>query len=226
MRTYDPTELDRTRLTALANGLVAPRPIAWVSTVDADGVHNLAPFSYFNAFSTAPFTIGVGPGSREGVNKDSLRNIRAGGEFTVSVVTEELAPIANLSSAEFDPAVDEWETTGLTRRPSVLVGPPSVAESPAALECRVFTIVDLGSSEKPTNSLVVARVVLIHVSEDVIDPETLRVDPEALGLVGRMGGDLWCTTRGRFTLRRPTVEEGQARVPVAPGPDPFTDRAA
>jgi flavin reductase (DIM6/NTAB) family NADH-FMN oxidoreductase RutF len=222
MRTFDPAELDRARITALANGLVAPRPIAWVSTMAGDGVPNLAPFSYFNAFSAAPFTIGVGPGSREGVNKDSLRNIKGSGEFTVSVVTEELAPIANLSSAEFDPAVDEWETTGLTKRPSTVVGPPSVAESPAALECRVFTIVDLGLPEKPTNSLVIARVVQIHVSEDVIDPETLRVDPEALGLVGRMGGNLWCTTRGRFTLRRPTLEEGHARVPVAPEPDPIT----
>jgi flavin reductase (DIM6/NTAB) family NADH-FMN oxidoreductase RutF len=226
MRTFDPVELDRVRLNALANGLVAPRPIAWVSTVDADGVPNLAPFSYFNAFSIAPFTIGVGPGSREGVNKDSLRNIKETGEFTVSVVTEELAPIANLSSAEFDPSVDEWETTGLTKRPSDLVAPPSVAESPAALECRVFTLVDLGSSEKPTNSLVIARVVRIHVSEDAIDADTLRVDPDALALVGRMGGDLWCTTRGRFTLRRPTLEEGHARVPVAPAPDPFTESAA
>jgi flavin reductase (DIM6/NTAB) family NADH-FMN oxidoreductase RutF len=226
MRSFDPTELDRARLTALANGLVAPRPIAWVSTTDGDGVPNLAPFSYFNAFSTTPFTIGVGPGSREGVNKDSLRNIKTSGEFTVSVVTEELATIANLSSAEFDPAVDEWETTGLTKRTSSVVAPPSVAESPAALECRVFTIVDLGSPEKPTNSLVIARVVQIHVSEDVIDPETLRIDPEALGLVGRMGGDLWCTTRGRFMLRRPTLEEGHARMPVAPEPDPFTQSAA
>jgi flavin reductase (DIM6/NTAB) family NADH-FMN oxidoreductase RutF len=223
MTSFDPTTLERTRLAALANGLVAPRPIAWVSTVGVDGVPNLAPFSYFNAFSTAPFTIGVGPGSRDGVNKDSLRNIRVRGEFTISVVTEELATIANLSSAEFDSAVDEWETTGLTKRPSEVVEPPSVAESPAALECRVFTIVDLSSSDMPTNSLVVARVVRIHVSEEVIDHETLRVDPEALALVGRMGGDLWCTTRGRFTLRRPTLEEGFARVPVAPGPDPFTN---
>jgi len=226
MRTFDPMELDRARLTSLANGLVAPRPIAWVSTIAADGAHNLAPFSYFNAFSTAPFTIGVGPGSREGVNKDSLRNIKVSGEFTVSVVTEQLATIANLSSTEFDPAVDEWETTGLTRRRSETVTPPSVAESPAALECRVFTIVDLGPSDQPTNSLVIARVVRIHVSEDVVDPETLLVDPEALGLVGRMGGDLWCTTRSRFTLRRPTLEEGHARTPVAPEPDPFTESAA
>jgi flavin reductase (DIM6/NTAB) family NADH-FMN oxidoreductase RutF len=219
MRTFDPDEVDRPRLASLANGLVAPRPVAWVSTLGPGGAPNLAPFSFFNAFSTAPFTIGIGPGSREGLNKDSLRNIKESGEFTVSLVTEELAPVANLSSAEFDPTVDEWETTGLSKRPSVVIGPPSVAESPAALECRVFTIVDLGAAEKPTNSLVIARVLRIHVSEHVIDPETLRVDAEALGLVGRMGGDLWCTTRDRFSLRRPTLEAGHARVPVAPEPD-------
>jgi flavin reductase (DIM6/NTAB) family NADH-FMN oxidoreductase RutF len=219
MRTFDPNELDRPGLTALANGLVAPRPIAWVATTALDGAHNLAPFSFFNAFSTVPFTIGIGPGSREGVNKDSLRNIKETGEFTVSVVTEELAPVANLSSAEFDPSVDEWEITGLTKRSSTAVGPPSVAESPAALECRVFTIVDLGPEEKPTNSLVVARVVRIHVSEGVIDPQTLRVDAQALRLVGRMGGDLYCTTRDRFSLRRPTPDEGRARERIAPQPD-------
>jgi flavin reductase (DIM6/NTAB) family NADH-FMN oxidoreductase RutF len=216
MRTFDPAELDRQRLTALANGLVGPRPIAWVATTGVDGSHNLAPFSYFNAFSAAPFTIGIGPGSRDGANKDSLRNIKATGELTVSVVTEELAPLANLSSTEFDPAVDEWGITGLTKRPSLSIVPPSVAESPAAFECRVLTIVDLGPPEKPTNSLVIARVVLIHVAEPMIDGETLRVDAEALRLVGRMGGDLYCTTRDRFSLRRPTLEEGRAGVPIEP----------
>ena len=219
MRIFDSDELDRPRLTALVNGLVAPRPIAWVSTTSTNGTHNLAPFSFFNAFATAPFTIGIGPGSREGMNKDSLRNIKETGEFTVSVVTEDLAPVANLSSAEFDPSVDEWEITGLTKRPSTAVGPPSVAESPAAFECRVFTIVDLGPVDKPTNSLVIARVVRIHVSEGVIDPETLRVDAGALGLVGRMGGDLYCTTRDRFSLRRPSLDEGRAGEPIAPEPD-------
>jgi flavin reductase (DIM6/NTAB) family NADH-FMN oxidoreductase RutF len=218
MKTFVPHELDRRRLTALANGLVGPRPIAWVATTHPDGSHNLAPFSFFNAFSTAPFTIGVGPGSREGENKDSLRNIKQSGEFTVSVVTEELAPLANLSSAEFGPEVDEWEITGLTSRASADVGPPSVAESPAALECRVLTIVDLAEGDSPTNSLVIARVTRIHVLEAVLHPETLQVDAEALRLVGRMGGDLYCTTRDRFSLRRPSLEEGRAGVPIQPEP--------
>jgi flavin reductase (DIM6/NTAB) family NADH-FMN oxidoreductase RutF len=208
----DPAALDRRALTALGNGLVAPRPIAWVSSRASDGTPNLAPFSFFNCFSTAPFTIGIGPGSRSGVHKDTLANIKATGEFTISMVTEELATTANLSSADLDSSVDEWGITGLTQSPSTTVSPPWVGESPAALECRVFEIVDLGEPDAPTNSLVIARVTCIHVSEDVISPETYAIDPEAIGLVARMGGDLWCTTRNRFELRRPDVDETRLRV--------------
>lgn len=103
----DPTTLERREVAELVNGLVAPRPIAWVSTLGADGVPNLAPFSFFNAFSTAPPTVAIGPGSRQGVNKDSLRNVKATREFVVNAVTEELATRANLCSAEFPPEVDE-----------------------------------------------------------------------------------------------------------------------
>lgn len=211
MITLDPRELTRAQLTALGNGLVAPRPIAWVSTMSSDGDPNLAPFSFFNAFSTAPFTIGIGPGSREGVHKDSLRNIKATGEFTVSSVTEELATLANLTSADLDPAVNEWLVANVTPRAALTVRPPIVAESPACLECQVFTIVDLGTKEMPTNSLVIAHVTCIHVAEHIVSGDDYRVDPEAIRLVGRMGGDLWCTTRDPFSLRRPTVEEVSAR---------------
>jgi flavin reductase (DIM6/NTAB) family NADH-FMN oxidoreductase RutF len=214
------SSLTRPQTTALANGLVGPRPIAWVSTLAEDGTPNLAPFSYFNAFSSGPFTIGVGPGSREGANKDSLRNIKLSGEFTVSVVTEELAVRANLSSAEFDPSVNEWEIAGLSPRESVTVRPPSVAESPAGLECRVLTIVDLGEPELQTNSLIIARVTCIHVAEEVASAPDYRVDPDAIRLVARMGGDLWCTTRDRFSLRRPTIEQahaGLSSIEIEPG---------
>jgi flavin reductase (DIM6/NTAB) family NADH-FMN oxidoreductase RutF len=205
----DPGELTRAEATALVNGLVAPRPIAWVSTVALDGRRNLAPFSYFNAFSTSPPTVAIGPGSRSGVYKDSLRNVKDTGELTISVVTEELAATANLTSAELRRDVDEWELAGLEPAPSEDVGPPRVAVSPAALECRVVQVVDLGSPDEPTNSVVVARVTRIHVDEAVL--AGFVPDPELMQLVGRMGGSLWCTTRDRFTLVRPTVEEALAR---------------
>ena len=205
MRNVDPDELDRPRLTALVNGLVAPRPIAWVSTTSTGGTHNLAPFSFFNAFATKPFTIGIGPGSREGVNKDSLRNIKETGELTVNVVTEGLATVANLSSAEFDASVDEWEITGLTERPSTAVGPPVGRRVPGGVRVPRVPIVDLGPVDKPTNSLVIARVVRLHVSEGVIDL-----------------GDPACRRPGararRAHGRRPLLHD--PRPLLAPAPEP------
>lgn len=209
----DPSELDRGALNALMNGLVVPRPIAWVSSISADGVRNLAPFSFFNAFSFQPPTIVIGPGSRQGVNKDSLSNIRASGEFVVNAVSERLAELANLCSAEIDAEVDEWELLGIEASDSIEVAPQRVTASPVSIECRVREIVDLGAPEKPTNSLVVGAVVRIHVIDEAMDG--LTPDPGALQLVGRMGGDWWCRTTDRFALPRPgtvDLEELQARA--------------
>jgi flavin reductase (DIM6/NTAB) family NADH-FMN oxidoreductase RutF len=201
----DPNTLARRELNELVVGLVGPRPIAWVSTVAEDGSRNLAPFSFFNAFCFDPPVLAVGPGMRSGVEKDSLRNLRASGEFTVSVVTEELAERANLSGGDFGPGVDEWTLAGVEPAPSVDVRPPRVAESPAAFECRVRQIVDLGTERAPANALVLGQVTRIHVAEDVLDGLTPL--PDRLRLVGRMGGAAWCTTRDRFDLVRPRGEE-------------------
>jgi flavin reductase (DIM6/NTAB) family NADH-FMN oxidoreductase RutF len=162
----DPKTLDRAQLNGLINGLVMPRPIAWVSTLSADGRPNLAPFSFFNAFSFAPPTVAIGPGSRNGVNKDTLRNIRHTGEFTISLVSEELAALCNATSAEFPPEVNEWEALGIEGADSVEVAPRRVAASPAALECRALEIVELGSVDaRSTFSLVLPKST---------DPEVVR----------------------------------------------------
>jgi flavin reductase (DIM6/NTAB) family NADH-FMN oxidoreductase RutF len=204
----DPRALAKRDAGELVNGLVAPRPIAWISTLDGDGRRNLAPFSFFNAFSAAPFTIGVGPGSRDGVHKDSLRNIKASGEFAVSLVSEDLAEHANRTSADFGPDVDEWEVTGLTAAPCLEIAPPRVGEAPASLECQVFEIVDLGPPDLATNSLVIARVLQVHLDDQALDG--IRPRPEVLRLVGRMGGQLWCRTSDQFALERPSPEEALA----------------
>ncbi len=224
----DPQDADRRTLNGLVNALVGPRPVSWVSTVSADGQPNLAPFSFFNAFSFQPPTLGVSPGSRDGVNKDSLRNIRETGEFVVSVVNEELAPWANLSSSELPAEVDEWELLGLGSAPSKTVRPPRVARSPAAFECHVREIVDLGPADRPTNSLVIGAVQRIHVADDVIGDDGLP-DLDALGLVGRMSGDDWTRTRDRFQLRRPgaiDAAEVRRRLADLPGTTTPTDGAA
>lgn len=198
---FDPGTLDRGTLNSLINGLVYPRPIAWVSTLSASGQANLAPFSFFNAFSFFPPTVAIGPGSRNGVNKDSLRNIRETGEFVVSVVTEDLAKLANATSAEFGPEVNEWEALGIVGADCEAVRPQRVAASPAAFECRMLQIVDLGSPESPTNSLVIGRVIRIYVEDAALDGT--RPLSDVLKLVGRMGGSEWCRTIDKFLLPRP-----------------------
>lgn len=200
----DPTELDRRARNHLINGLVAPRPIAWVSSLAPGGSRNLAPFSFFGAFSFDPPTIGLGPGSRAGVNKDSLRNIKATGEFVVNLVNRELAETANACSGEWGPEVDEWDVAGVTPVPSEVVAPPRVAEAPAALECRARQVLELGDHDRASNNLIVGWIVRVHVIDEAMDGSLPRAD--VLDLVGRLGGDLWCTTRDQFTLRRPGAD--------------------
>jgi flavin reductase (DIM6/NTAB) family NADH-FMN oxidoreductase RutF len=174
----DPAALDRRELNGLVNGLVSPRPIAWISSLAADGSRNLAPFSFFNAFSFDPPTIGVGPGSRGGVNKDSLRNIRETGEFVVNLVSEQLAGLANVCSAEFGPDVDEWEVSGVRPATCELVAPARVAEAPASLEC-----LD-GLIPKPEVLQLVGRMGgdLWCRTQDTFElPRPGTVDAEALG---------------------------------------------
>jgi flavin reductase (DIM6/NTAB) family NADH-FMN oxidoreductase RutF len=204
----DPTQINRQERNGLMNGLVSPRPIAWVSTLDAQGARNLAPFSFFNAFSFDPPTIGIGPGSRQGVNKDSLANIKTTGEFVVNLVDRGLAERVNACSGEWGPEVDEWKVAGVEGKSAEVVRPMLVASAPAALECKVRQIVELGDAERSSNNLVVAWVLRIHVRDDAMDG--LRPVSEALDLVARMGGDEWCTTRDRFVLPRPATNDPEA----------------
>ena len=205
---FDPEQLDRAALNSLINGLVYPRPIAWVSSLSAAGAPNLAPFSFFNAFSFSPPTLALGPGSRSGVNKDTLRNIRETEEFVVSMVSEDLARLANATSGEFPPDVNEWEAMGVAGADSVVVRPRRVAASPASFECRLLQIVDLGPSNQPTNSLVIGRVLRIHLDDAAWDGQKPRSD--VLRLVGRMGGPEWCRTRDVFKLARPDSADPKA----------------
>jgi flavin reductase (DIM6/NTAB) family NADH-FMN oxidoreductase RutF len=205
MRSFDPRQLGRRQRNNAINGLIYPRPIAWVSSVAPDGTRNLAPFSFFNAFSFNPPTVGVSPGSRQGIPKDTLANVRATGEFVINLVSAALADAANATSAELAPDVDEWELAGVTPVASETVAPDRVEQAPAALECRVHQIIELGEDE-PGNSLVIGRVLRVHVLDDALDEHYLP-RPEALDLVARMGGDLWTHTRQQFILPRPSDEQ-------------------
>lgn len=184
-------------------GLIVPRPIAFVSTVDAAGVRNLAPFSYFTACSTNPpvvcFCTAVRSGPRP--HKDTLVNIEATGEFVVNIVSEEIAAQMNATSADAPPEVDEFELSGLTPLASELVRPPRVAESKVHMECRLRQIVRV--SEKPGGgNLVLGEVLRFHIQEDVLI-DAYKVDPDKLSAIGRMGGPTYVRTHDRFEMQRP-----------------------
>ena len=184
--------------------VVIPRPIALVATVDPDGAPNLAPFSFFNIVSSNPPFLAFAPHrvGRTGSKKDTLRNVEQVGEFTVSVVTEEIAERVNSCAAPLPYGDSEFEHSGLTPVAAERVKAPLVAESPVGLECTLEEIRTYGE-EGGAGSLVVGRVVLIHLDPALRDPSDGRVVAERLRAVGRMGGSLWCRTKDTFPLERP-----------------------
>ncbi len=185
--------------------VVIPRPIALVATVDPDGIANVAPFSFFTVVSSNPPFIAFAPHrmGRTGTKKDTLRNVEAVGEFTVSVVTEEIAERVNACAAPLPYGDSEFEHSGLTPVAAERVKAPLVAESPVGLECMLEEIRVYGD-EGGAGSLVVGRVVLMHLEAAVRDPADGRVVHEQLRAVGRMGGSLWCRTLDTFPLKRPS----------------------
>jgi flavin reductase (DIM6/NTAB) family NADH-FMN oxidoreductase RutF len=168
---------------------VTPRPIAWITSLNAAGQLNAAPFSFFNAFSGDPPVVGIGIGSHEpGRAKDTRRNIRETKEFVVNLVSEDTAEVMNITAIEFESSVNEIAEAELETLPSVHVKPPRIAASPVSIECALMQIVDLG----PENSLVLGRVLAMHVRDDlVIDPAKHYIDTPGLKLIGRMHGSGW-----------------------------------
>lgn len=179
-------------------GVVVPRPIAFISTVGAGGGFNVAPFSYFNAITNRPPLLGISINLRAGAPKDTLRNIRATGDFVVNVVTEDLAQRMVHTSGDWPDDVSEFDLTQLTPVPSDLVKSPRVGESPVAMECRVYREIELGDA-----AFVVGEIVRAHANDDIFTDG--RVDPLKLKPVGRLGGDGYSTVRDVFHIPRPKV---------------------
>jgi flavin reductase (DIM6/NTAB) family NADH-FMN oxidoreductase RutF len=202
-----PAQLSHSEFYRILISAVAPRPIAWVSTLSQTGRPNLAPFSFFNVVSAMPPVLGFSPSLRRLKNghevKGTLANIRHTGEFVVNVVTHEMAEAMNLTSGEYDGAVDEFEVAKLATRPSALVRPPQVACSPVSFECKLYQIIDFGH-EPPAGSFVMGEIVSVHLEENVL--KDARLDPNALDLIGRMGGMQYAPTRERFEMPRPAVK--------------------
>jgi flavin reductase (DIM6/NTAB) family NADH-FMN oxidoreductase RutF/uncharacterized protein (DUF1697 family) len=188
------------RAYGLLVSLVTPRPIAWVTTLGADGIVNAAPFSFFNALGDDPPIIGFCPGDRDdGTPKDTARNIRLSHEFVVNLVDETVAEAMNRTSASLPYGVSELQHAGLSTAPSSAVKPPRIAEAPASLECAEWGTLQIGG-----NRLIIGVVKRVQVRDELIDPETLRVRTEKFHVIGRMASPHWyCRTRDRFEMVRP-----------------------
>jgi len=210
MLTLNPANCDLKQIYKLMTGIIVPRPVALVSTMDRDGAVNLAPFSAFTMAGSNPPAVlfcpalrapkEAEPGVHFDMRKDTLRNIEQTGEFVVNVVSEAIAAATNATAAEVPPEVDEFHLAGLTPVDSQAVRPPRVAESPAAMECKLLQVIYVGR-EPGAGVIVLGEVVRIHLREDLL--EDFRVDPVGLDAVGRMAGSTWVRTRDLIEYARP-----------------------
>lgn len=191
-------------------GVIVPRPIAFVSTMSAGGLVNLAPYSFFNAVSYNPPTIVFSSSRYVGQKaKDTLANIEETGEFVVNVVVDDIAEAMNKTAAEYPADVDEFQIAGLTPLPSEVVRPPRVAESPVNMECRLNQVVPIGEGLHQ-HGLVIGEIVLMHVWDDIIDGH--RINHQRLRPTGRLAGNMYCYTADTFEMVRPALQPDAEQV--------------
>ena len=203
--TYRPKDLDARKLHGCLLGGIAPRPIAFVSSIDGQGRVNLAPFSYFNVFSANPPLVVFSPArrGRDASTKHTWDNVQEVGEVVVNLVDHALVHACSLASTDFAEGVDEFVKTGLTAVPSEEVQPPRVGESPVQLECKVLELKSLGE-QGGAGQLVFAEIVRMHFRDDVLNEHGVP-DATKLDLVGRCGGDHYVRAHGDalFTVPKP-----------------------
>ncbi|MDA8564199.1 flavin reductase family protein [Mariniblastus sp.] len=179
---------------------IAPRPIAWVSTVSPTGATNLAPFSYFNGVCSDPAVLSFSVVNKpDGTPKDTVRNIRANEQFVVNVVPFFLADSMAQTAADLPYEESEIDAAGLTTIDSVRVSPPRIDGSPIHFECRLFQLIEVGDGPTGAN-LILGKIELIHIHDGALD-ESGKVDSDLIDLVGRMGGRDYCRTSDRFSVK-------------------------
>jgi flavin reductase (DIM6/NTAB) family NADH-FMN oxidoreductase RutF len=205
IKSIDPINLEVKELHKILLSSVAPRPIAFASTIDSNGNVNLSPFSYFNVFSSNPPILIFSPSRRvrDNTTKHTLENAKETKEVVINVVNFPIVEQMSKSSIEYEKGVNEFIETGLTQVKSVLVKPPRVLESPISFECNVQDIVSLGESGG-AGQLIIAKVVQIHVDKKFLDKNG-DIDSEKLDLVARMGGDWYTrsTKESMFKIPKP-----------------------
>ena len=210
IKTIDPKSIPIPELHGILLGSIAPRPIAFASTVDSSGNVNLSPFSFFNVFSANPPILIFSPARRVRGNttKDTLDNVHDVKEVCISVVNYDMVQQVSLSSTEYDKGVNEFVKAGFTEVASKKIAPPWVKDSPVSFECVVKEIQPLGS-EGGAGNLVVCEVVLIHIDEAILD-EKNKIDPYKIDSVARMGGDWYCRVNSNniFEVAKPLQRKG------------------
>ncbi len=204
----DPQQIPTRDLHQFILGTVAPRPIAFVSTIDEKGRPNLAPYSFFNAFSSNPPIVVFSSNRRvtNNTTKDTLYNVRATGEVVINMVNFDIVRQMAVCSVEFPQGISEFEQSGLTPIPSQVVRPPRVKESPAHLECKVRDIITLGT-HGGAGHLIICEVVRLHIAKEVVD-ERGRIDPHKIDLMGRLGRAYYVRASGDavYTIVQPVTK--------------------
>ena len=209
MVSLHPKELSTGKLHGYLLSAVAPRPIAFASTIDAQGNPNLSPFSFFNVFSARPPIMIFSPARRvrDNTTKHTLQNVEAVKEVVINVVNHDIVHQMSLSSTEYPEDVNEFEKAGLTMLPSEEVKPFRVAESPVQFECKVNDIIKLGT-EGGAGNLVICEVVKLHIADEVLNADE-TINQEALDLVARAGGSYYSRAKaGFFEIPKPLRSMG------------------
>jgi len=209
MITIDPKKVPTAKLHGYLLGSVAPRPIAFASTIDENGNPNLSPFSFFNVFSANPPILIFSPARRVRNNtiKHTLINAKSTKEVVINIVNYDIVQQMSLSSTEYADGVNEFEKSGLTMLKSDVVKPFRVAESPVQIECKVNEVVELGT-EGGAGNLIICEVVKMHIKEEILD-ENGAIDQHKIDLVSRMGGSWYSrANKGMFEVPKPLTTLG------------------
>lgn len=211
MPSYTPNDLSIADFQFLMQGAVAPRPIAFASTINAKGEVNLSPFSYFNCFSSNPPILVFSPARRvrDNTTKHTLENVKEVPEVVVNVVSFGIVEQTSLASTEYEAGVNEFVKAGLTALKSELISPPRVAESPVQFECKVNEIKALGDGPGAGN-MIICEVLKMHINDDILEKSGKFIDPNKIDLVSRLGGSWYGRAAGEalFTIPKPLATKG------------------
>src|SRR6185369_3924370 len=207
MFTINPKEIKTSLFHSYMLSAIAPRPIAFSSTIDKDGIPNLSPFSFFNAFGSHPPIVVFSPSRRvrDNTTKHTLENVYEVKEVVINVVNYAMVQQASLASCEYPKGVNEFEKAGFTPIPSELVKPFRVKESPVQMECKVLQVIETGHEGGAAN-LIICEILLMHIHDDILN-EQGKIDQNKIDLVARMGGDKYCRASGSaiFSVPKPNL---------------------